>query len=99
MYIVGFILGILILAVILAGVVLPGLYDPLMPASRRDEGSEETVPCELRKTADVAEAVGSGDGVVTMVEDGGEAGLVESPSADKSSGHDQDGKHVVIQGK
>lgn len=92
----GFILGILILVVILAGVVLPGLYDPLIPASRRDEGSEETVPCELRKSAGAAE---SGDGVVTMVEDGGEAGLVESQSADKSSGHDQDGKHVVLQGK
>ncbi|RMJ28609.1 transporter [Aspergillus sp. HF37] len=99
LYILGFIIATLILVVILLGLVLPRYYDPLMPVSRRDEGSEETVACELKTPADAAQVVGSGDGVVTMVEDGGEAGLVESPSADKSSGHDHDGKHVMIQGK
>lgn len=89
MMITGFILGILCLATILLGFVVPRYYDVFVPPERRDEGTEETVPCEVKTSA---AAVNANVGVVTT-EDGGEAGLVESSSGGKSSSPDANEKH------
>lgn len=85
MMIVGFILGILCLAIILVGVIAPRYYDVFVPPARRHEGTEETVPCEVKYPAD---SVNPGVGAVGMED-------IESPSAGQSSGHDQEEKDTI----
>lgn len=88
--IAGFILGIFCLVIIFLGFIAPRYYDVFVPPSRRHEGLEETVPCELKHTS---------VGVVATDQDGGESGLVESPSEEKHSSPEVDGKRSVIPGK
>ena len=50
MMISGFILAHIGMVIIIAGYILPSWYDSLIPPQRRGEGTEPTVPMELKAT-------------------------------------------------
>ena len=75
MMISGFILSILTIIVILLGLVMPRYYDAFVPVHRRSEGTEPTVPMQIK-----GELAGKPIAETVAAEHGDSGGMRDSSS-------------------
>jgi solute carrier family 6 GABA transporter-like protein 1 len=91
MMIAGFILSIITIIVVLLGLVMPRYYVVFIPANRRLEGTEPTVPAQTK-----GELAGRPIAEMSSAEQGHSSGIMR----DSSSGQEEleDDKHVKTTG-